>query len=179
MRVSVIKTSHSPLSYLLLTVSKTLAALFASYCDSPSKFVWISCVTAIAGRPKPAICLLPERLRWKLLPKQRYVDPHGRGMLTQFFDWEADTLPLNCRRPRKSFLEINFPLTPSTVDCFDSHYLKLHIAFCAVCLWASSSQACNAQTYGKLLQLRKLNCFAINISLNVRMKFWNSLNNSP
>jgi len=29
-------------------------------------------VTAIGGRPKPELCFLPGRLRWTLLPKERY-----------------------------------------------------------------------------------------------------------
>ena len=115
MRVSIIKTSHSPLSYLLLTVSKTLAALFASYCDSPSKFVWISCVTAIAGRPKPAICLLPERLRWKLLPKQRYVDPHAVEVKAlaqaalRWSTWPWDAHPIFWLRGGHSTTELSSP----------------------------------------------------------------------
>jgi len=38
------------------------------------------------------MCFLPRRLRLTLLPKQRCADSlSGPGLLTEFFDWEADT----------------------------------------------------------------------------------------
>jgi len=56
-------------------------------------------VTAVSGRPKLEMCPLPGRLRWRLLPKERYGNsPSGRGSNTQPSKWGADTLPLShCR----------------------------------------------------------------------------------
>ena len=56
-------------------------------------------VTAIGGRLKPEVCFLPGRLRWTLLPKERYGNSlSGCGSTTQPSNWEADTLPLSyCR----------------------------------------------------------------------------------
>jgi len=49
-------------------------------------------VTAIGGRPKPEMCFLPGRLRWTLLPKERYGNSlSGCGSNDQPSNWEADT----------------------------------------------------------------------------------------
>jgi len=49
-------------------------------------------VTAVSGRPKPEICLLPGRFRWTLLPKERYGNSLSRrGSNTQPSNWEVGT----------------------------------------------------------------------------------------
>jgi len=57
-------------------------------------------VTAIGGKPKPEIYFLPGRLKWALLPKERFGDSlSGRGSNVQPSNWEADILPLINRYP--------------------------------------------------------------------------------
>jgi len=49
-------------------------------------------VTAISDRPKPGLCFLLGRLKWTLLPKERYGKSlSGRGSNTQPSNWQADT----------------------------------------------------------------------------------------
>ena len=53
-------------------------------------------VMAVGGRPNPELCFLSERLRWTLLPEERYVNSlSGCGSSTQPSNWEADILPLS------------------------------------------------------------------------------------
>ena len=65
---------------------------------------WIACnATDLfidnSGRPKSECFLLSGRLRWMVLPKERYDDSFsGRESYTQPSNWEADTLPLSYRR---------------------------------------------------------------------------------
>jgi len=49
-----------------------------------SNFSFRILVTAIGDRPKPEICFFPRRLKWTLLPKERYGESlSGRGSNTQ------------------------------------------------------------------------------------------------
>jgi len=60
-------------------------------------------VTAIGGRPKPELCFLPGRLRWTLLPNERYGNSlsgcehptfqlGGRHLTTELLPPEHDCL---------------------------------------------------------------------------------------
>jgi len=56
----------------------------------------ISLLMALCGRPTPNLCFLSGRLRWTLLPKERYGNSLGGSRSnTQTSDWEADTSPLS------------------------------------------------------------------------------------
>jgi len=62
---------------------------------------------AVGGRPNPELCFLSERLRWPLLPKERYGNSlSGCGSSTQPSNWEADILPLSYCRPQSLHLNI-------------------------------------------------------------------------
>ena len=86
--------------------------------------------TAVSGRPKPEICFLPGRLRWTLLPKERYgnslsgqtpIRPIGRRTLYHWaislfpltfkhFDWKFTIHPKSSRGGERSFnKDIGFP----------------------------------------------------------------------
>jgi len=62
------------------------------------------------ARPEPGICSLPGRLRWMLLPKERYGDSlGGRGSITQPSNWEVDNLSLSYQNTfRYEFKEFNW-----------------------------------------------------------------------
>ena len=67
-------------------------------------WIWlghVTLVTALGGKPKPEICTSPRRLRWTLLPKERYGDSlSGRGSNTRPSNWEVDILPPSYCRPK-------------------------------------------------------------------------------
>ena len=66
---------------------------------------FIILATAISDMPTLEICFLPGQFRLKILPKE----PHGESLNVcesdrQPSNWEADTLPLSCRRPSEIFV---------------------------------------------------------------------------
>jgi len=90
--------------------------------SSVSYHLWHFFGTAINGRPKPEICFLPGRLKWTLLPEERYNALSSRGSNTQPSSWEANTLPLYYRRPCE------------TSKIVQSEYNEIFIC-CDLCSW--------------------------------------------
>ena len=59
-------------------------------------FFLLILVTVIGGRPNPGICFLPEWLKLRLLPNERYGESRSDcASNTQPSNSEADTLPLS------------------------------------------------------------------------------------
>ena len=73
-------------------ISLCKALVFYLLRDKIGRTFFKILVTAIGGRPKPELCFLPGRLRWTVLPKERYGNSlSGCGSNTQASNWEADT----------------------------------------------------------------------------------------
>jgi len=82
-------------------------SIFARAKFTPSSLIFwlITCntpdfLTTVGGNLNNA--LLSGRLRWTLLPKERYGESlfSGRGSNTQPSNWEADTILPSYRRPK-------------------------------------------------------------------------------
>ena len=92
-------------------------------------------MTAIGGRPKPELCFLLERLRWMLLPKERYSNSlSGCGSNTQpsnLRGWHFTTELLPSPRlieKEKSHLFVVLKLTKAII----ANSVKWTIACCTL-----------------------------------------------
>jgi len=66
---------------------------------------FIILATAISRIPTHEICFLPGQLRRTILPKEHHGESlSGFELDTQPSNWEANTLPLGCRRHSEIFV---------------------------------------------------------------------------
>jgi len=86
-------TTHTNAAIQLQVISKRGIRSHSALYEIFIFLFYLILEPAIGGRPKPKLCFLPGRLRWTLLPKERYGDSlSGRGSNTQPSNWDVESL---------------------------------------------------------------------------------------
>jgi len=80
-------------------------------------------LTTIGGRPKPEKCFLSGRLRWTLLPQERYVEPpSGRRIPNLPVERRTLSLWVSCRSQHQYyFLDIVCGSTSACCISLEGH----------------------------------------------------------
>jgi len=111
-------------------------------------------VTEIGGRRMPELCFLPGRLRWTILPKERYGESlSGRGSNTQPSNCEADIYQWSFAAPPILFslmTAINcgppVPIANTTRAVSDTTYQRTAVYTCQKGMWMMGTKVTSATT---------------------------------